>query len=81
MLRFPKMLLLTLCLFLAALSFMSCQKSKNWNCRCTYQKAGVEMERTFPLEDRTKKQAKENCNEALVAGTDVTDVSCDIEEQ
>lgn len=79
MLRFNQLPIVLSALFIAMM-FASCQKSKDWTCRCTYKKAGVDMERSFPLDDRTKKQAKDNCNEALVAGTDVTDVSCDIEE-
>lgn len=58
----------------------SCQKKGDWTCTCDYKDAGVAKSRTYVLEDRTKKKAKENCNPGLVFGTEVTDVDCRIED-
>lgn len=65
---------------LLGLTFSSCQKKRDWTCRCNYIQSGIPKERDFILSDRTKKSAKEACNPGLVAGTDVTEASCILEK-
>lgn len=63
----------------ALLAFTSCEKAKDWNCKCTYKEAGVDKVRNNVINDRKEKDAKALCTTNLVNGPDVTDANCILE--
>ncbi len=66
--------ILVACFALVALGTTSCKKS-NHICRCTGPGTTV---RTYPIEDKTRKDAKNECNDRD-SGTPQGDVVCELQ--
>ena len=58
----------------------SCEKAKDWDCKCTYTEDGAGKSRTIVINERKKAEAKDLCVTSLVSGPGVTDAACNLED-